>query len=493
MIALLGALSALSCGDNTAIEIRYTAEKKLHNADREVRKARETGRQMTPAEALRISPLYRDVTRFCSVYLDSLDTAKNPVEYNEVRYLAFESSLKLSELFAAAGLQDSSANNLNRLLQSVPLTDKQSLAVYLKLGRTYQSRGAWDSALVAYSRVIEDYYPPVDDAGEIITGAFKLPIKLYQTLHLLGDSAAASREFFRAEQYYRKIIADNPDTRLAAAAHAGLADLYEEAGRWEQQLVELQILADRTRPGYREVMTRIADIYAGPLRRSDTALGLYRNLLDNLGAEDSTGAPILLVRMSLAQMAGRRYAECREMILRLKTEYPKFFDSTPMPQYAFARSYEREGNWTRAEAEYNLLIQKYRGSDEALTAILRVLDALKAQGRKEEALAWYHEARQYIAETISLRPGTVVEARALLYEAELLKRNNQPDSAAAVLVSVFDRFPETEPGRKAAQEAARLHRRLMGSPGVADSLLLHLRRSLARVDLSPQTKDLLAD
>ena len=77
-----------------------------------------------------------------------------------------------------------------------------------------------------------------------------------------------------------------------------------------------------------------------------------------------------------------------------------------------------------------------------------------------------------------LPAGSPIEARALTYKAEMLRRRNDWEGAATVLTSIFDKFPESEIGRKAVLVAVGLYREKLGRPDLADSLVTALRSGL---------------
>lgn len=489
---LVASVILVTCSDDPAVAIRYDAEKKFYAAQRALEQSQASDNRLTSTEARMLCPLYRELIDVCFQGLESVKPDQHPIEFNDLQYMAFTASLRLSDLFFSLNLYDSSVYTLNVLLK-IPLTKKQTVSANVALGQTLQAAGNWAAAVTAYDRVIQDQYPPLDDAGEIIFDALLLPLTIFRTVLYMEDRAATGVEFRRAEDYYLRLIADHPRTRLEAAGRLALADLYDEAGQWQNELTQLHAVSDPAHPGYIDIMTRIADLYGGRLQAHDTALAIYNHLFEGLSPNDTAFAPVLLLKMGLAEVGRKQYSQARTVLDRLKKDYPKFFDSTPMPQYTIARSHELEGNWPRAETEYSLLIEKYRGSDEAMMALLYLFDHLKSQGRQAEAARWYQAAIEYFDDVAATAGGTPVEAKTLFYRAELLRRNNRPDSAAMVLVSVFEKFPGTVPGRRAMVAAAELYRDELNDPARADSLLQVLNRSLARGNLGTQSTDLLAD
>jgi tetratricopeptide (TPR) repeat protein len=362
------------------------------------------------------------------------------------------------------------------------LTHNQLLPTCLSLGQALQASGRWDSAMVVYNYTIAEFYPPVDNMGELVLPAFHLPAHLYRVFDALGDTKGAAREFARAEEYYRRVIGQFPDTKLSRAAHLTLADLYDETRQWKNELAELSTLVDTTMPGYQNILLRVADVHGGGLREFDTALSIYNHLLERLGTDDTAGmGPEILFKISLVRMEQKKFDEARSVIGRLKRDYPKYYDTVPMPQYTLARSFELDDKWERAESEYGLLTKKYLDSDEAMMALLYMIDYLRNKGRTAESQAWYDKAEKYYDDAALRGRGTLLEARAMFYKAELRRRKADYAAAAEILLTLFGKFPDTEPGQKAIMAAATLFRDNLGDSRKADSLLNLRKQYLSKI------------
>jgi tetratricopeptide (TPR) repeat protein len=174
-------LGISACSDNSAVGIRYEAEKKYYAAEQALKDVRSEGGQLQVNGFAEVYIFFRDANDFCYAGLETIDQTTHPVEFNELRYLTVRSSLKLAQLFYTARKFDSAQTTLNRLLKEVQLSQKQRLPIYLYMGKTLQASGNFDSALVVFDFVIQDYYPPIDNGGEIVMGAFTLPTQIYHS------------------------------------------------------------------------------------------------------------------------------------------------------------------------------------------------------------------------------------------------------------------------------------------------------------------------
>ena len=165
-------------------------------------------------------------------------------------------------------------------------------------------------------------------------------------------------------------------------------------------------------------------------------------------------------------------------LLEIKKNQPLYYGATPLVQFTIARSFELLGRWNRAETEYKYLIEKYRGSQQAMATYLHLGDHYRDQDRNDEAQKWYHDAENYYNEIAARGAGTLIEARALTFKADLFRRWDDPKRSADLLISLFEKFPGSDPGRKSLLQAAAIYRNQLNQPDMADSLVGRLRSML---------------
>lgn len=139
------------------------------------------------------------------------------------------------------------------------------------------------------------------------------------------------------------------------------------------------------------------------------------------------------------------------------------------------------------------MIEKYRGSDEAMTALLYMIDYMKQRNRLTEADRWYQMAEEHYDDVAYTSRGTITEAKALFYKAELKRRAGEHTRAVDILLRVYRKFPASEPGHRALLGAADVYRNELNNPSAADSLINVLRLQLSNVDSTVENPDLLAD
>ncbi|UCE23434.1 MAG: tetratricopeptide repeat protein [Candidatus Zixiibacteriota bacterium] len=483
-----------SCSDSTPIEVRYEAEKMLYQAERSLAEARRSqSGQLSLYQADQLCPQFRNCIDFCYESLDKVDPQTYPTEYQQLVSVAHRCSMQLAGLFFSVNRFDSSIATINRLLLEFRLDAGQQIAASLDLAQALHAGGKWDSALAVYDATVSRFYPPVSAGGEPIVALLGVPAHVFRVVTATGNSTAASGALAAAEGYYTRLTREFPNSKVSAVAHFTLADLYGSNKLWEKELEQLRAISDTSYPGHRDILMRMADVHRLGLRQYDTALAIYDYLMNTSTPDDSGRAPEILFRISLTRMDQNRYREARNLLNTIKKEYPMFFDSLPTPQYTLARSLELEGNWERAETEYSLLIEKFRDSDEAMMALLYMVDNLRAKGRTVESEQWHRRAQAYFDEAASRYPGTPVHAKALFYKADLFRRSSQYERSVQVLLSLYEKFPGSEPGRRALMAAARMYREQLNNPGRADSLLMLAKSSISTAIPTLENPDLSAD
>lgn len=479
---VLSVVVLVSCADNKAVRLRYEAEKKFHQAQKLLTDARIKPELTDPLTMKGIATTFGEVLEFCYQTLDSIDATSSPVEHREVQHLIFQSSSRLSQLFFSYKRYDTCAAILNRLLDRVQLDEPLLLTSYINLGQALQSNGAWDSALAVYDNALQRYYPPIDDSGKVMLPLFNIPRHIFGVVNMIGDSAEAADQFTQAEQYYRRLSDSFPDTRLATASHANLARLYNDTRRWEDEIAELSALVDTASPRNLAVELRIADTYGTKIKNLDHALKLYNEILDSLKKTDTLTRSLVFFKICMVKMEQGEYAQAREILVDLKEDCPRFYAARPMAQYAMARSFELEGNWKRAEIEYKYLIENYRSSDEAMATYMYLADLFEKQGRHQESEKWFKEAEQHFDEIATFGEGTIVEARALTYKADLYRQNKDFDRSAKTLLKLFDKYPDSKVGRQALLKASAMYRKYLHNEAAADSLIEVLKATVTHIE-----------
>lgn len=481
LAALLGML-ALACSDYKPAQFRYEAQKRLHFAEKLLSDAELKNELSSPTAIGQIQAAYNSALQYCFGILDSVDRNRNSREWEDINRLTFQAGTRLSQLMFAVMKYDSCLVVLRKMSDRLSLPTMESASLKVNLAEVLQASGKWTQSITTYTEAVDMLNPPVDPNGQVIRSVFDLPAHIYHIQRQTADSPAWNNSLQRAFSYYRNFLKPGSNPNLALAAHGSLAALYADVGDWRTSIAELSQMRDSTGTIGLDARVKIADIYAGELPGYDSALAQYERIGTQLIGQDTALRPILLFKRALVRIEMKQYGEARRLLTELDRNYHSYFLASPAAQQAKARTFELEGNWNRAETEYRFLIENYAGSEEAMQAYLYLGEQLARQGRATEAERWMQKAEAYYKQTAERNVGSPVEARALTYQAEMLRRNSDWSGAAAVLSSIFDKFPDTEIGQRAVMVAVGLYRDKLDKPATADSLLTAIRSRLVRVD-----------
>ncbi|MEW5795780.1 MAG: tetratricopeptide repeat protein [Candidatus Zixiibacteriota bacterium] len=471
-----------ACSENPALQKRYQAEKMYFQAERESRQARVRPELTSTAASHQLRSQYRAALEFCYQALGTIPPEVYPVQHEEISDLAWRAATRISQISYAQKEYDSSIAVLRGLMRRISLSGVADVSAHLNLGRALQANGQWDSALAVFSHSVERFYPPADKNGEVLVGLFNLPNQIYDGLLKAGDTAAAMAQASRAENYYRRLITEFPGGNLAGVSHLNLASLYERLGRYQEAVIELSQLTDTTGSIATPAYLRIALLHADQLGRPDLALEEYERILSRLKGRDTLQRPLVLYNKGLIHLHRGDYDQARQILVDIKKNYPRFYSQTPTVQYAIARSFDLQNRWERAETEYKYVISGFPGSEQSMATHLYLIDQYARQGRATEADRLEQRAEAECDEIVATRPNSRAVASAMSYKAELYRRRQDWQKAAHLLTEVFDKYPTSEIGFRAAIIATVIYRDELRNEATADSLMQVLKKRLTTVD-----------
>ena len=461
---------------------RYEAEKMYFLAEKASRSAGIRPNLVNPAVSEQFLANYAKTLEFCYNMLDSLSASTYPVETSELTGIAFRAATRLSQLHYGNKEYATSANILQDLLTQTDVAGSARIATYLNLGRALQSAGKWDSASAVYGYSVDTFYPPLDPGENIVYNLFNLPARIARIYQNAGDTVLATDHTLQAEQYYKKLTRDFPNSPLEYAARNQLANLYERSGEWNKAIEQLEQLTDSTGKTSIAARIRITDFHAGPLGKRRLALREYDSLLGVLPDRDSLEYASIIFKKGLVLMDNGDHGSARNLFLDIKNQYSFYFYGNPSVQLTIAQSFEIQDNWDRAETEYEFLIENFAGSHQAMSTYLYLADKYSQKGRNLDSHRMMDRAEADFDRLAANQQGRPAEAIALSYKAELLGRQQDWDQAATLLVSIFERFSRSEIGCKSLINASAIYRDQLGNPIVADSLIGELKKKFTAVD-----------
>lgn len=480
-----------ACSDNPAVRIRYQLEKEYHQAEKQLEEARSFQQVLKPEQLEQLIPIFSKLVDNCFLAFDSVNIETSPVEFKELNYLTYQAVSRLSQLYFADKKYDHSVELYKRLLESGNLSLENEMMTRINLGQTYQTSGNWPMALEVYNQCLEMYYPPLLKSGDIIFPVFNIPSNIFRQYLNQGDRANAQSEFNRAETYYLGFTEKFPDTKLDIAARANLARLYDESGQWNKAIEQLSHLEDTSMVSYGQVLLKKGEIYAEKLKDFDKAIETYQRIFDIIPSEDTLTPPVVYYHIATVKLSQGEFDEVRRILNEIKKKYPYAYNASPRFIFTYARSFELGNKWQRAETEYNLLIEKYRGSEEAMTALLYINDYYRKRNRQIEHEKNFNRALEYYLQVASVNRGNPYEASGLIFAADLFARDEKWDKSVSYLLEIYDKFKDSEIGHKALAKAITIYRNKLDDPEKADSLSTIYNMSKNPIENNDEIKDLL--
>jgi len=479
------------CSNNPAIKDRYQVEKSFHAAEKEFNQTRQISGNFTNEQLAHFEIVYNDLYKQANNALADIDSSRSPVEHNELAYLAYQAGARLSQLMYSQNKFNESVDLLNEMINNIPLIESLKIPIYVNLGQLQLSMGNTDSALSIYEYCIDKFYPPLDPTNEVNYPVFNLPLFVVNLTKLLNNNQTDRAKFTRAQNYYNRLIDEFPDSKLSISSHTNLAKLYEDNQEYEKELEQLEQIAVPDSPGYFALKIKTASVLLDNLNRYDEALQIYNEFLDETDTNDSLRIAQLHYNIARVNMKQKKYSEVRDRLTKVKNYHAIFYSSTPDIQYTLARSYELENNWDLAKPEYNLLIEKFKESDQAINSLIYLSSHFKAIGRSAEARQWYQMGIEHLNNIASNNEGTYSEARAKLGLANLYYNNEEWKKSADILTGLFAAYPTTQPGRMAGIRAANIYKEKLKDNATADSLLNEIKASLSSLKNSSEPLNLL--
>ena len=466
------------CSNQTAIKSRYEIEKTFDQAEKDFDKAKSKKELSNPETVSNLQDRYRKIKNNCYQLLETMEPDEKETE--EIQYLTYQTVSRLSQFFYARKEYDSSALALEELIKKIPIKGTPLVETYINLGQSLHAAGKWDSALEVYDYAIETFYPPVEPSGSIFFKLFNLPYHIFQVTNISENSQEAQIHYEYANTYYQKLISEYSGTPLESAAHANQALLYHDKKLWTKEIEELSLIKDSSSVTQLSLNIKIADIYAEKLGKLDKALDKYNTILNTLRPEDSVIYPLANFKIAGIMMQKDKYSKARKILYDLKNNYRKFYGKNPAVQLLLARSFELENNWRRAEIEYSLLLEKFKTADESLAAYLHIINYFGETNRNDEKERWIKNAQNAYDDLIEKYPSTIMEAKALIFKADLYKQLKEWQNSIDIMLEIFEKFPGSRYSNKAILTAATIYEDELKNKDKAEELRVRLKRSLAK-------------
>jgi len=477
LFLLLALFLFVGCGDDSSKNIVYKAERLYRDAEKLNEKASIKPELIDQSTRNNIKDAYYSVTEYCWKHIDSLPTTTFPDERKDLESIGFLATNRLIQFFYEEEKFDSVILIVRQLQTFASLEGKALLSAKLSLARALQAKADWNGAMNIYRSLIDTFYPPVDNNNEIIYRVINLPLEIVRIYNLLGDAEQVEEQSRSAENYYKQLIKEWPNSTLEMAARSNLARLYHNEKQWDKSIESLSLIKDSTGAVNFEAALMIAGITATGKQDYKTAIKMYDDLLERI-SDTSKAYPDILMRKGIVLYENKDYNPCRKLMARINDDYPRFFRKNSLPQKYIALSFDKLGDWDRAENEYRWLIDNYQTSQAAFDAYLNIIDHYENENNKEFTQNWYQQADNFYNNMARRYSGSAVEASAYSYLAETAKRREKWGKSTELLVNIYEKFPKTEIGQQSLVSAAAIYREKLNNPQKADSLISRLKTEL---------------
>ena len=100
--------------------------------------------------------------------------------------------------------------------------------------------------------------------------------------------------------------------------------------------------------------------------------------------------------------------------------------------------------------------------------------------RTAERERWINNAQKAFDDLIEKYPSTIIEAKALIFKADLYKQLKEWQNSIAIMLEIFEKFPGSRYSNKAILTAATIYEDELNDKIKADELREKLKKSLAR-------------
>ncbi|MFH2036228.1 MAG: tetratricopeptide repeat protein [Candidatus Zixiibacteriota bacterium] len=466
----------IACSSDSSKGIIFNAEKLYQKAAKLIENASIKPEIQQGPYTEEIKAAFINLNDYWLTNIDSLPKNKYPDERQNLVSIGFLSIGQLSRIYYEEKKYDSAIYIISQFLTKAEPEGSFLLSAKLNLARIYQASGNFETAMAIYNGLIDTFYPPVNNQGTILNEVLNLPIAVVRIYSLLKNEKLKTDATLSAENYYNRLLTEWPNSSLATAAHSNLAKIYYDEKKWDKSIANLKEMTDSTGNTDIESLMMIATITADGKKDYKKAIELYGNILKKV--DDTLKTPSVLLRLAITHYDSKNYKKAEEYINQIKNQYGYFYRINPLPQNYFALALKDQGQWSRAESEFQFLIDNYPASEAAFDAFITIADHYQTDKNKAMAERWRRRAEEFYLNIGSRYAGTSIEASSLSYMAEIARLENRWLDAVKYLENIFNKFPQSDIGRKSIITAAGIYKERLNNENKANSLLNRLKAEL---------------
>ncbi len=475
---LIAALAAglVGCG-NAELTERYRAERMSWQVKTLERAMSENAEIATDEMIARVMDGHREIIDGFPPP-DVIDETTDPAVVDVARISA-ASRLALSSMLVARATPETAEESVGEsveLLESVRdgYSFDRNLAVDagLRLASVRELTGDFSGAIDEMGDVLDRWGPAMDADGNVPdVRILRLPLRRASSYAVRGMGEQATRVFVEASETYTTWAETWSGTRTGEAALRMNADTYSAQGRWLEAVAIYEELDEAygSDDNRASIWLSLAEIHASRLGDKETSRAYYERV-SGLYGETTSGATAD-VALALMDIADDRHEAARA---RLTSVIDRFGDEEAIAATAKqhrAASYELEGRWDSAVAEYSALAAEFPTTMYGLAAPLRIVDMYGEIGETAAGMTALDEAAQVYQRVIRDYGGTPAEMAARNYMIETRLRQESWSDAASLLSETAAQYPDAQAAASMLIQAADIYREELDRPDLAGELL----------------------
>lgn len=364
----------------------------------------------------------------------SLKIADSP----QIKGVVRRSWLTLAQLSLLQKKIENAIQVYQEIIDKVNNDSELCAVAQFSLAQALERTDRFDEAINSYQKVIRDYPPVMSDTLLPNFSILQTPIYIARLYRMKEKNDLAAQQYLQARKYYEDVIQKYPRTEIAMAAHNQIAMTYGDQGNWQQAVAVLNdiILQYPEQPNLIGIQFSLASIYDQQMGQSDQALYIYQRIIQQYPADKSLGQVYLA--MGNVYFKQNRYVEARAHFTKVLENYRNDGDAAINAQTAIAKSYENEGNWTKALNEYQWIVENYPNSMPALNIPLYVANYYQKTDQQNLARTAFENAIRHYQQVADQYPNTMLAAVALDYSVPGYARLEDWEGAARTLRRLAD-------------------------------------------------------
>ncbi len=494
LVALIGGLAG--CGGRQLTE-RYRAEKMSWQVRTLEWAMSENPDIATDEMMVRVMSAHREIIdRFPPPEVITEGTAAEVVD---IAKITAASRLSLATMLMARATPetvDDSIGEAIALLESVRdrYAFDRDLAIDagLRLAGLRDMTGDWSGGVDELGGLLDAWAPTAGGEGRLAdVRILRIPLRRATTYAVRGMKDQAVRVFAEAHETYAAWSEAWRGSPTGEAALRMDAETYATEGRWGEAVAiyeELDLLYgnDANRP---TIWLSLAEIHGARLDDEQTSREYYERVSGSYG-ETSAGASAD-VAIALLDIADGRHEAARARLTSVIERFGGEESIAATAKQYRAASYEIEGRWDSAVAEYSALAAEFPTTMYGLAAPLKIVEMYGEIGEQAAGATALEEAAQSYARVIRDYSGTPAEMAARNYMIETRLRQQAWGDAASLLSETAARFPETQAAVGMLMQAADIYMEKLGRPDLARELLRAVIEQYPEHDASGRAQEML--